>query len=146
MARRKNQIEINTSAFMEYAEKLERLGADLQEVFTQAMEEAGAKVAEETVRAVENANLPAHGRYSRGETMDQVIKAPTVKWSGSLGELPLGFDKTKPGAGGFLITGTPKMQPDHALQKIYGTKKYDTQVRNEIKAKLQEEIDKRLGG
>ena len=142
--RRKNYINIDFSAFERYAEKLEDLGADLVPVFTEAMEKAGKKVAEDTGTAVQAANLPATGNYSRGATRESIINDPRVSWSGDLGTLPLGFDKTKPGAGGWLITGTPFMRPDYALEKIYGSKSYERQIKTEIEQSLQKAIDERM--
>ena len=142
--RRKNFINIDFSAFERYAEKLEDLGADLVPVFTEAMEKAGKKVAEDTGTAVQAANLPATGNYSRGATRESIINDPRVSWSGDLGTLPLGFDKTKPGAGGWLITGTPFMRPDYALEKIYSSKSYERQIKTEIEQSLQKAIDERM--
>ncbi len=146
MAKRKNSLSIDFSAFSEYAEKLDELNADLKSVFSQAMEKAGKQVADDTVRAVGAANLPADGQYSTGETEDSIIKNPKTQWSGGVGEIHLGFDKSKPGAGGWLITGTPRMAPDYALEKIYGTKKYETQIKKQIKQDLQKAIDRHMGG
>ena len=101
MAKRKAMISIDFSAFDSYAEQLDNLGADLQEIFTSAMEEVGAEIQEDTINALEKANLPAKGVYSKGTTENQVIRDPKVEWHGTVGEMPLGFDKTKPGAGGF---------------------------------------------
>ena len=108
------------------------------------MEKAGKKVAEDTGTAVQAANLPATGNYSRGATRESIINDPRVSWSGDLGTLPLGFDKTKPGAGGWLITGTPFMRPDYALEKIYGSKSYERQIKTEIEQSLQKAIDERM--
>lgn len=142
--RRKNSINIDFSAFERYAEKLEDLNADLVPVFSEAMEKAGKKIAEDTNTAVQAANLPAAGNYSRGATRESIINDPRVTWSGDLGTLPLGFDKTKPGAGGWLITGTPYMRPDYALEKIYGSKGYERQIKNQIERSLQAAIDERM--
>ena len=69
-----------------------------------------------------------------------------MSWAGSVGEIGLGFDKAKPGAGGFLITGTPKMQPNNALVDIFGRKKYESQIKSDLEEVLQDEIDQRMGG
>ena len=60
-------------------------------------------------------------------------------------EIDIGFDKTMPGAGGFLITGTPKMQPNKELAKIYGTKTYEKTLKKDVGELLQSKIDERLG-
>ena len=145
MAARKRGISIDYSAFETFAEELEKLGADLKEVFTEAMEKQGEKVALDTKDAVKQVYLPAKGKYSQGDTEKAIDMHPKVEWSGSLGVIGLGFDKTKPGAGGFLITGTPKMKPDYALEKIYGQKKYERDVQKHILENLQDQIHKRLG-
>lgn len=143
--RRKNYIAVDFSAFAEYAEKLDRLGADLKDVIGDAMEEAAKQVQEDTADAVESANLPAGGQYSDGETRASIVRDVTPKWSGSVGEVHLGFDKSKPGAGGFLITGTPKMAPDAALAEMYSGKKYQRQINKMIEERLQNALDE-LGG
>lgn len=144
--RRKNYISIDFSNFAEYAEKLDRLNADLKKIFGDAMEDAAKQVQEDTRKAVDNANLPAGGNYSDGETKASIIRDVTPKWSGSLGEVKLGFDKTKPGAGGFLITGTPKMAPDALLAEMYSGRKYQRQIQKNIEQSLQKELDKLGGG
>lgn len=141
---RKRMLTIDFSNFAEYAEKLEQLNADLQEVFSWAMQQAAEKVQQDTLAAIEKANLPAGGTYSQGDTKDSVIYDLIPLWEGSIGEVKLGFDKTKSGAGGFLITGTPKMRPDWELEKIYGTRRYENQIKKAIEEALQARID-RLG-
>ena len=145
MARRKSGLSIDFSNFSDYAEMLEQFGADLQSVCEKAMEEAGEKVQQDTISALESVNLPAGGKYSQGETLASVIRDSKVEWQGSVGEIELGFDKTKQGAGGFLITGTPKMKPDYELQKIYSSKSYENKIVKQIEQGLQEEINKLKG-
>lgn len=142
--RRRNYINIDFSAFERYAEKLEDLDADLIPVFTDAMEQAGKKIAEDTNAAVQAANLPAVGKFSKGATRESIIDDPRVTWSGDLGTIPLGFDKTKPGSGGWLITGTPHMHPDYALEKIYGSNAYQRRIKAQIEQSLQKAIDERM--
>lgn len=146
MAARKQMIYIDFSNFADYADQLDRLGANLKEVIARAMEEAAEKVQQDTIAALAKANLPAGGQYSQGETEDAVITDLRPKWEGSVGEVGLGFDKTRPGAGGFLITGTPKMRPDYALERIFGTRRYETEIKKTIEKALQREIDRIMGG
>lgn len=143
---RKNGLYIDFSNFEEFAEMLDNLGADLKEIFESAMEQAAETVQEDTISAMSKVNLPAEGKYSQGDTLDSVIKDARVIWQGTVGEIGLGFDKTKPGAGGFLITGTPKMRPNYELEKIFGTRRYENQIKKDIETLLQEEIDVRQGG
>ena len=146
MAKRKSMIDIDFSNFSDYAEELDKLGADLKEIFTDAMEQAAETVEWDVKDAMNKANLPAGGEYSRGTTEESIISDAKVDWSGSIGEIKLGFDKTKPGAGGFLITGTPRMRPNYALEDIFGRKKYENKIIKQINQQLQDELDSRLGG
>ncbi len=143
---RKRMIAIDWSNFEEYADKLETIGADLKSVFSKAMQEAAEKVQQDTIEAIAKQNLPASGKYSSGDTKESVITDTRPKWEGSVAEVGLGFDKTKPGAGGFLITGTPKMRPDYALERIFGTRRYESEIKKTIEKALQREIDKIMGG
>ena len=130
MASRKNSLSIDFSNFAEYAERLDELNADLKEIFQDAMEQAAETVEWDIMDALADANLPALGKYSQG----------------MLGEIPIGFDKTMPGAGGWLITGTPKMRPDYKLEDIFSRRSYERKIKKQIDGHLQEEIDERLGG
>lgn len=146
MAARKNSLSIDFSNFAEYAERLDELNANLEEIFEDAMEQAAETVEWDIMDAMKDANLPALGKYSRGSTEESVIRDAKVSWSGSVAEIPVGFDKTKPGAGGWLITGTPKMRPNYKLEDIFGRNKYAKKIKKQIEEHLQEEIDERLGG
>lgn len=132
--------------FAEYAEKIDRLGGDLKAIFTQALETAFEIVQADTLAALDDSNLPAKGRYSHGQTVASVLDDNTVKWSGSVAEIGVGFDKTKPGAGGWLITGTPKMQPDEALASIYDRKGYTKHLQWQIEQIFIQEVKRLMGG
>lgn len=146
MAARGKMLSIDFSAFSEYAEQLDQLGADLKQVIGDAMDQAAETVQDDVIDAMASANLPAGGKYSHGDTMAQIIKDAQTKWYGSEGEIGLGFDKTKAGAGGFLITGTPKMRPNYKLEDIFSRKKYQTKIMKQIREELQDAIDEHMGG
>lgn len=137
----RNSLKIDFSVFSDFAAELDKLGADLKEIFTDVMEQEAETVAEDTKEAVGRANLPANGIYSTGDTESSIVMQPRVEWSGELGEIGLGFDKSKPGAGGFLITGTPRMQPDYKLEDIYARKSYEKKMVGDIMDYLGAEID-----
>jgi hypothetical protein len=145
MAARKQGISIEFSAFSDLIEQLEKLGANIEDIVADAMEQTAETVEVDTVAAMASANLPAGGKYSQGETMASIVHNAKAQKNGVSVEIDIGFDKTKPGAGGFLITGTPKMRPNYALEKIYGTKKYESTLKKDIDQLLQDEIDERLG-
>lgn len=146
MASRNHGLSIDFSCFEVFAEELDKLGADIPEIFSEVMEEAGKEVQEKTKEASANAYLPAGGKYrsSNSETLAAIDPSPKPIVSGSVIEIGLGFDKSKPGAGGFLITGTPKMAPDYKLEDLYVRKRYKNKLVKEIGKSLQDEIDKRF--
>ena len=142
----KNTLTLSTKGFEEYIEKLDKLDADLKAIVTDALEQAAETIQDDTLDAVQKANLPAQGEYSLGDTEDSIIRNAKVQWSGSIAEIPVGFDYTKPGAGGLLISGTPKMEPASQLNKIYRGKRYMSQIHKDIADVFQDEIDRRMGG
>ena len=142
---RKKGLSMDFSQLGELAEQLEKLGADLENIVADAMEQTAETVEFDTLAALSKANLPAYGKYSQGDTEEALVRNAKAVKNGVSVEIDFGFDKTKPGAGGFLITGTPKMQPDYELEKIYGTKKYEIQLLKDVKELFQDEINERLG-
>jgi hypothetical protein len=128
----RNTLKLETSGFTQMLAKLEALGGDTREAVTEALENASHKITEDTIAAVDDANLPAGGKYSKGATRESIIQDAKITWEGSTAWIPVGFDFAAPGAGGFLITGTPKMRPDLALQRMYRQKKYMNQIQKEM--------------
>jgi hypothetical protein len=142
----RNVLKLDVKGFDEYAEKLDSLGADLKTIFTDALEQAGETITEDTIDAMADANLPRGGEYSTGETKASIIKNPHVEWAGTIGSIGVGFDFGKPGAGGYLITGTPRMRPDKPLNQIYKSKKYMSDIRKDMVDIFNDEIKRRMGG
>lgn len=142
---RGNKMSIDFSAFAYYGEQIDKLGGDLKAIFSDAMEQAAETVEYDVLEAVKEPNLPRQGLYSGGDTEASVIRNATVHWEGPFGEIGIGFDKTKPGAGGFLITGTPRMEPDWKLEDIFARKTYAKTIRKQIDDSLNEAL-KELGG
>ena len=142
----KNSLKLDVSGFEEYIQKLEKLEADLKPIVSDALNQAGETITDDTFDAVSDSNLPRGGEYSTGKTRESIIKNPRVKWSGTTAEIGVGFDFNKPGAGGYLITGTPRMAPDKALNKIYKSKKYMKDIQKDMIDIFQDEISRRMGG
>lgn len=139
-------LKLDTQGFTEYGEKLDALGADLRSIFTDALEQVGETIGEDTLDAVAEGNLPAGGKYSTGETKAAVIQSPRVEWEGTTGSIGVGFDFGKPGAGGFLITGTPRMRPDKALNQMYKGKRYMKKIQQDMADIFNDEVRRRMGG
>lgn len=123
---------------------LDSLGGDLVGVAADALTQAGETIGWDTLDAAQNPNMPAEGKYATGRTEQAVLTTPRVEVSGNLVEVGAGFDYTKDGAGGILITGTPRMKPNYELQKIFKGKRYMNNISKDIEAVVQDEIERRL--
>lgn len=144
MAKR-NTLNLELSGFNELVTKLEGLNGNVHKVVTSALQQAAETIEEDTRDAVKKSNLPAKGIYSTGDT-EKAIATPSVTWSGTVAEVGVGFDYSKNGAGGFLITGTPRMQPDRELQKMYKQKKYMKAIQADMEEVVQDEISRVMEG
>ena len=142
----KNTLRLDLSGFKELMSKLDDLGGDVMKITEEALQKAGTKIGADTVSAVQEGNLPAGGKYSGGDTEASIVQNPQVEWEGMVAGIGVGFDYNKPGAGGFLITGTPKMKPDMALKKMYKGKAYMRTVQEEMGEIISNEIAKKMGG
>lgn len=142
----KNKVQFDFSALSDIVEKLDKARADLEKVIQEVLEDAAEEITQDTIDALGHAYLPAGGRYSTGDTLESVIADPKVETKGTMMEVGVGFDKSKKGAGGWLISGTPKMAPDKKLADIYTAKKYENKLMKEIQAKLEDKLDEIVGG
>lgn len=145
MAKR-NTLKLDLSGFNELITKLEGLQGDVNKAVTDALEQAAETIEFDTKDAIEKSNLPAKGKYSTDETKESIVENAKVTWSGTLAEIGVGFDFGKPGAGGYLITGTPRMKPDYELQKIYKRKRYISQIQNDMADVVNDYIVEKMEG
>lgn len=139
-------MRLDTSGFEGLLRKLDQLGGDVQKAVSDALEQASETIAEDTEEAVAHSNLPAGGMYSTGDTEKAIIRDTEVRWEGLVGWVPIGFDFSMPGAGGYLITGTPRMQPDKRLHQMYKQKKYMRQIQNDMGDVILDYITEMLEG
>lgn len=136
---------IEGDCFADLAEKLEKAGGSVKRTVHKSFQQAGEKITNDTRAALSSGNLPAGGKYSTGKTSGTIVE-PKVHWSGGIAEMDVGFNKSKPGAGGWLITGTPKMKPDYALQKIYKQKRYTNNLKKDIQKAFMDAIERAMRG
>lgn len=122
MAKR-NKLTLDFTGIERLVKKLDKAGADVEKAGTDALLEAAEKVQTDVRAALEPGNLPAGGRYSTGDTEAAIIE-PHVEQTPEGLVAYVGFDKTVPGAGGYLIGGTPTMRPDPALHKMFAEPEY----------------------
>lgn len=133
-------LRLDTSGLDAYLKKLASLGGDVRAAAERALTDAAEKIRDDTLEALAAPHLPASGKYSSGQTKESVVTDTKPRWEGSVAWVPVGFDYSKPGAGGYLISGTPKMRPDAQLNKMYKGKKYMADVQNAMADEILEKI------
>ena len=129
-------LGIDFSDFGRLLRRLESLNdKKVKEAVEDALETVSARIGEDIRTALSPQYLPASGRYSEGDTAETIAENERVSWQGWVAEIPDGFDFSKLGAGGYLISGTPRMAPDVELQKILKQGKngrYKNKVREDL--------------
>lgn len=128
----RNTLKLDTKGFTEMLRKLDSLGGDTRMAVDRMLTTASKRIAEDTEKAMDSPNLPAKGKYSTGTTKESIIRDAQVRWQGLTAFVPVGFDFSKPGAGGYLITGTPRMRPDTELNRMYKRKKYMSEISKDM--------------
>lgn len=144
MAKRYRGLGFDQDIFKDYAERLEELNGDLRQIFTSLLEQTAETVEYDTDDAMAKGNLPARGKYSKGDTKKAIVRDAKITWSGSIGEVPLGFDWGKKSAAGYLISGTPRMRPNWELEDMYVNKKYNKNLIKDMQEHLTDEIKARM--
>jgi hypothetical protein len=141
------KLELELKGFEELITKLDGLVENkLKPVLSEVLEDIGEEIGQRTYEAMDKSNLPAKGKYSTGDTIKTVVKNPKAIWSSSTCEINVGFDKTKPGAGFLLITGTPRMKPVRELEDVFVSQKFKNQVNKWIRESLSEAIYEAMKG
>ena len=140
----RNTLRLDTQGFERLLTELEGLGGDVNRAVESAMKPAAEKIKKDTKEALSASNLPARGKYSSGDTLKTVIEDTSIQWEGQTAWVAVGFDFSKPGAGGFLITGTPRMKPDPELNTIYKKKKYMADIQKDMSDTVMNHIIKQM--
>lgn len=138
----RNTLKLDTRGIEDLITKLEGLNGEVKKAVTEAMEKAADKISRDTDAAMAPAFLPAHGKYSQGDTKKAIVKDARATWSGTEASVGVGFDYSKKGSGGVLITGyyrtggaingTARMAPNQKLKEMYKGKKYMLEISNEM--------------
>lgn len=128
----RNTLKLDTSGFTEMLRQLDGLGGNVQKAVEDALTQSAETIKEDTIAAIDASNLPARGKYSTGSTKESIVSDSRITWEGMIASVPVGFDFSIPGAGGFLITGTPRMQPDRKLNQMYKQKRYMNQIQKDM--------------
>ena len=130
----RNTLKLDTSELEQFLKKIEEMGGNVERVTEKILVETAQRIAQDTLTALAKPNLPAQGRYSspQEKTRQSVVQDATATWDGSVVWAPVGFRFSMPGAGGFLISGTPRMAPDLELRKMYKQKKYMNDLQKQM--------------
>lgn len=136
----RNTMRLDTSAITSALSRLEGLGGNVEATVERLLKNSAMKIQVDTVKALAKPNLPAGGKYWTGTTKQSIIKDLNVQWEGQVAWIPIGFDFNEAGAGGYLITGTPKMSPDYELRKMYRQKKYMNEIQTQMSDVVWNEI------
>ena len=145
-----NTIRLDTSGLEGLMRKLVRVEhAAAKETIEGVLEEAAQRIQTDTHLALSKNYLPAQGKYWTGRTSESVVDDTHVEWEGMVGSVPVGFDLSKPGAGGYLIKGrkpswrfgTPYMAPDLMLNKMFRGKAYMKEIQEEMYQKVLRHIE-----
>ena len=75
----------------ELAERLQEVGGDLKKTMADILEDFSDEIQAATEAAVQDANLPAHGDWSHGNTRKAIIKDAKVEWRGYTATIGVGF-------------------------------------------------------
>ena len=127
-----NLMRLDTSGFQELIAKIDALEGNVKGAVEDALGQSAETIREDTIDALSPSYLPARGRYSHGDTKRSVVSDNSVHWEGLTAYVPVGFDFSKPGAGGYLISGTPRMRPNMMLNKMYRQKSYMKQIQEDM--------------
>lgn len=134
-------MKIDTSGLEELLVKLYKAEkSNSKAVVEKVLRKVSQEVAKDTEEALNPSNLPAGGRYSTGDTKLSIARNVQPEWDGMVGSIAIGFDFSKDGAGGYLISGTPKMDPDKKLNQMYRGKAYSRKLMKSIEDEIFEDI------
>ena len=143
----KKMFQLETKGFEAMLKRLDSLGGDVRGAVDEALGKAAETVRQDTITATQPQNLPRQGKYSNNVTITSIVQDTSVHWEGQTAWVPVGFDFSRPGAGGYLITGTPKMQPAPQLHRMYKQKQYMAGIQKQIGEVItQHVVDKMAGG
>lgn len=141
-----NKFKCEIFGFEEMITRLDEVEGNVKGFVTETLETVGEDVGVYTKEAVAKSKLPAQGKYSKGDTERSVIMNPTVEWQGMVASINVGFDYTKEGAGGLLISGTPRMRPVQELVSIYKRKTFWKKISDGIGESFNDYIEEAMEG
>ena len=142
----KNKTYLEFEGFEEAISRLTKLEGDVKGTTEKALKETHKIITKKAEESAQKSNLPAKGKYSKGDTLRSLYRDGKVEWVGTLASVETGFSIRKGGLPSiFMIHGTPRYMKD---QKMYNAF-WSNSTKNEV-LKKQEEIFyeeiRKLGG
>lgn len=146
MSKYSNKMGIEFEGFDEAVKRLEKLEGDVRTVTEKALKQTHKIVTGYAEESAQKSNLPAKGKYSKGDTLNSLKREASVEWSGTEAKVPVGFDISKGGlASIFMIYGTPRYMKNKKMYDAFWSNKTHTEVLKAQEDVFYEEIGK-LGG
>ena len=135
---------IEFAGFEELRAKLNKLGADAEQIATDALLATNDIVYKAALEAVQKANLPAGGKYSRGTAEKALRKEPVIEKKGTEIIAHVGFDIKKGGLPTiFMMYGTPYyMKSQKMYDAFFGQSGEIAAAQKAVYLKALEELEK----
>ena len=129
------KMELKFDGFDDLLKRFAAAEADIKPAAEAALKETFDIVTEKAAIAVENPNLPAHGKYSHGNTAKSLVREPVITWSGTKASVDAGFDIKHGGLPTiFIMYGTPSYMKNQQLYDVF----YGDQTIGEIRTRQKE--------
>lgn len=126
--------------------RFEKIGANVKPPIENALIKSHDFVTENLHKHMKKEYLPAHGRYSHGDTEKSIVEDKTVYWIGDKAYIGVGFDISKNKTSIFLMYGTPRMQPNKKIYEDVWGRKTRRQIREIQEEAMWDALDEIRGG
>ena len=137
---KKSKLAFNFKEMEELADKLERMGGNLQVACDKALHDTHDYITPGLATGIAR-------HVDTGETEGSLERSAHVVWDSPLkAHVNIGFDLSKGWPSIFLMWGTPKMKPDTSLKNAAFGPKVRREVANIQRAALEEAIKNLTSG
>lgn len=116
--------------------RLSKLEKDIKPVTEKALRESHKIVTEKAAESVLRSNLPAHGKFSHGDTARSLRKDAEILWNGSQATVHVGFDISNGGLPSiFMMYGTPRYMKNQKMYNAFYSKRTLDEIK-ELQARI----------
>ena len=114
------KMKVEFDGFDKVISKLKSLDGDVRKVTEDALRETHSIMTQKAEDAMASSKLPAGGKYSKGGTLNSLVRNAQIEWVGDSASVQIGFDIEHGGlASIFLTHGTPR----HQVRNQFGSPK-----------------------